>query len=298
MWSATGISFPRSLQSLLSLDKLQKCPGRALGNLLCLALLGMQSTLSSREVQVHVLLFTCFLSCERGDLTMKSFPLHWWKCPTGSQDQINADPCIVYILQHKSLYNQSSFIWLDRRLRKLPFIRLHFKWSAFQYLWNLGNVQLLPWVWALFIVFYIALSLSLFYIIVFLLCCQVKVFQSFMHASYPAHAICSDFTLIFNFICSDTALMQLKPWGSVQVLLLYTAVQESRLMSGCCRPSVSGTSAIHSTASFKKSSFWPLCSACFLCWVEQILICFSFFFVSYIFIKYLIKTPLYYPKLN
>lgn len=157
MWSATGISFPRSLQSLLSLDKLQKCPGRALGNLLCLALLRMQSTLSSREVQVHVLLFTCFLSCEWGDLTMKSFPLHWWKCPTGSQDQINADPCIVYILQHKSLYNQSSFIWLDSRLRKLPFIRLHFKWSAFQYLWNLGNVQLLPWVWALFIVFYIAL---------------------------------------------------------------------------------------------------------------------------------------------
>lgn len=35
--------------------------------------LGMQSSLSSREVQLQVLLFT-FMSCERGDLTMKSFP--------------------------------------------------------------------------------------------------------------------------------------------------------------------------------------------------------------------------------
>lgn len=73
-----------------------------------------------------------------------------------------------------------------------------------------------------------------------------------MHASYTAYAIFSDFTLIFNLIHSDIILMQPKQLASVKVLLIYTAVWENRLLSSCYGPSVSGSSAIHSTASFLK----------------------------------------------
>lgn len=75
-----------------------------------------------------------------------------------------------------------------------------------------------------------------------------------MHASYTAYAIFSDFTLIFNLIHSDIILMQPKQLASVKVLLIYTVVWESRLLSSCYSP-VSGSSAIHSTASFKKILF-------------------------------------------
>lgn len=87
------------------------------------------------------------------------------------------------------------------------------------------------------------------------LCCQVKVFSSFLNSSYAAYTIFSDFTLIFNFIHPDVILMQPKQLASVKVLLIYSAVRESRLLSSCYHPFVSGSSAIHSAASFKKSSF-------------------------------------------
>lgn len=65
--------------------------------------------------------------------------------------------------------------------------------------------------------------------------------------------------------------------------------------------STSATSAIHSSASFKKSSLWPLCSDWFFfAKLNKSSFCFSFYFfiVSDIFIKYLIKISPYCPKLN
>lgn len=190
----TSECFPRSLQGVHPLDELWRCPGHSAppgpaGN--------AEHTFLQR-IQVHVLLLPCLLSCERGDLAMKSFTLHWWKCPTGAHEQINAEPGIVYIPQHKSFYNQSNFIWLDRRLRKFPIVKLDFKLSAFQYLWNSGNIKLLPWVCTF------SLSFMLYYLFS---CLTLLYFFSAARLRY------------FNLSCMPLILHMLLPWFLISFVL-------------------------------------------------------------------------------
>ena len=140
---------------------------------------------------------------------------------------------------------------------EILFIELRCKLSRFQYFWNLGRV----WVGTVCsMACYQKFIIQLFSVAglrYFHLSCRPLILHVLFSPIY--------WSLIFNFIHSDIILMQPKQLASVKVLLIYTAIRESRLLSSCYSPSVSGSSAVCSTASFEKSSFQPLYSDYVFC---------------------------------